>query len=123
MKLLIRWVIIATALFVAVQLVPGLRVDSDASALTLYATMAVVFGLVNALVRPILKVLSCPLILLTFGLFIFVINAVGFWLSAWVARQLGIGFYVDGFVAALLGSIIVSIVGTILTVFVHDEGD
>ena len=87
LRLLVRWVITAIALFVAVQRVPGIRVAGDASSLTLYAAMAIVFGLVNALVRPILKLLSCPLILLTFGLFTLVVNAAAFWLSAWVAQQ------------------------------------
>ncbi len=121
MKLLLRWVITAIALFVAVRLVPGITVETNASAWTLYAVMAIIFGLVNALVRPILSFLSCPLIFLTFGLFIFVVNAVAFWLSAWVAGQLGVGFYVGSFVAALLGSIVVSIVSTILTIFVSDD--
>ena len=84
MRLILRWLITAIALGAAVLIVPGITVEGDAP---LYvAATAVILGLVNALVRPLLRLLSCPFILLTLGLFLFVINAFTLWLSAWIAR-------------------------------------
>ena len=119
MKLLIRWVIASLALFVAALLVPGIRVEG--TAWIVYAAVAVILGLINAVVRPFLKLLTCPLIMLTLGLFVLVINGVALALSAWIANQLGIGFYVDGFWSALFGALIVSIVTVILSAFLKDE--
>jgi putative membrane protein len=120
MKLLIRWIATAVALVVAAWLVPGIRVQSGAW--TAYAVMAIVLGLVNALIRPLLKFLSCPLIILTFGLFVLVINAFTLWLSSYIAvNALHVGFYVDGFWPAFWGALIVSLVSTILTAVVREE--
>lgn len=119
MKLLIRWVIASLALFAAVWLVPGIRVAGNAW--IVYAIMAVILGLVNAAVRPVLKFLTCPLIILTLGLFTLVINGIVLALSAWIANQFGIGFYVDGFWAAFLGGLIVSIVTVILSALVKED--
>ena len=80
MKLIIRWVVAALALFAAAYLVPGIRV-ADPNAWTVYAVMAVVLGLVNALIRPFLSLLSCPFIILTLGVFVLVINALSFWIA------------------------------------------
>ncbi len=118
-KLLIRWIITILALFVAAWIVPGIRVSG--TAWIAYALMAIVLGLVNAVVRPILKVLTCPLILLTLGLFTLVINGFTLWLSARIANMLGIGFYVDGFWPAFWGALIVSIVSVILSALVKED--
>ncbi|MBN1953847.1 MAG: phage holin family protein [Anaerolineae bacterium] len=117
--MLIRWFVSALALFVAAWLVPGIQVTG--TAWIAYALMAVVLGLVNALVRPLLKLLTCPLILLTLGLFILVVNGVCLWLAAWIANQLGIGFHVTSFGAAFLGALIVSIVTVVLSALVKEE--
>jgi len=107
---------------VAAWAVAGIRVDGGGW--IVYAIMAVVLGLVNAFVRPLLKLLTCPLILLTLGLFTLVINAVTLWLSAWIANSvLGLGFYVDGFWSAFWGALIVSIVSVVLNIFVKDDDD
>jgi putative membrane protein len=120
MKLILRWLIIAVSLFVAAWIIPGITVEGDAW--LVYSVMAIILGLVNALVRPILKFLSCGFILITLGLFVFVINAGTFLLSAQIAQNwFGVGYYVDGFGAALLGSIIVSIVTVILSKILIDE--
>ena len=87
MKLLIRWLIAALALFLAAWIVPGIHVAPNAW--WIYAVMAVILGLVNALVRPVLKLLSCGLIILTLGLFTLVINALTLWLSSSIAVHLG----------------------------------
>jgi putative membrane protein len=120
MKLLIRWIISALALFAAVYLVPGIRVEGS-NAWTVYAIMAIILGLVNALIRPLLSVLSCPFILLTLGLFLLVVNGVSFFIAARIAEGLGVGFYVDGFISAFLGALIVSVVTFFLSLFVKDK--
>src|SRR5580700_11146301 len=120
MKLLIRWAITSFSLFVAAWLVPGIHVNGNAW--TVFAGMAVILGLVNAIVRPVLKLLSCPLIILTLGVFVLVINGITLWLaSAIVVRWFHVGFFVDGFWAAFLGALIVSIVSVILTVLIRSE--
>ena len=99
---------------------PGIAVDS--SGWVIYAAMAVILGLVNAVVRPILKLLTCPLILLTLGLFTLVINALTLWLSSLIAvNWFNLDFRVQNFWAALLGSVIVSIVSVALSIFVKDD--
>lgn len=120
MKLILRWLIIAAALYVAVWIVPGITVEGDAW--VVYSAMAIILSLVNALIRPILKFLSCGFILITLGLFVFIINAATFMLSAQIAQSwFGVGFFVDGFGAALLGSIIVSIVSIVLSWILIDD--
>jgi putative membrane protein len=112
-------IINAIALFAATQVgIPGLRFDGDWKTI---AVVAFIFGLVNALVRPLLTLLTCPLIALTFGLFTFVINAVMLALTGWLAQQLNLGFMVDGFWAAFLGALVVSLVSWALTLLIRDE--
>jgi putative membrane protein len=119
MKLLIRWAIIAFSLFVAAWLVPGIRVEGNAW--LIFTVMAVILGLVNAVVRPILTLLTCSLVILTLGLFVLVINALTLWLASSIAvNWFHVGFYVDGFWAAFLGALIVSIVSVILSAFVRE---
>ena len=85
--------------------------------------MAFILGLVNAIIRPLLKLLSCPLIILTLGVFIFVINGVSFLLAARIAEALGVGFYVDGFLSALLGALIVSVISLFFNIFLKDRNE
>lgn len=118
-KLLLRWGITTLALIAAAWLVPGIRVDG--SAWVAYAGMAVVLGLVNAIIRPLLKLLTCPLIILTLGLFTLVINATTLWLASRIALGLGLGFRVDGFWPAFLGGLVVSVVTMILSVFIRED--
>lgn len=122
MKLVLRWVITSLALFVAALIVPGIRVEGNAW--YVYAAMAVILGLVNAIVRPLLKFLTCPLILLTLGLFLLVINGLSLWLAAEIAqRWFNVGYYVDSFWAAFFGALIVSVVSVVLSVFIKDDKD
>lgn len=102
LHLLFRWLLNAAALLLVAYLYPGVQVTSFGAALV----AAVVLGLVNAVIRPILLVLTLPVTILTLGLFIFVINALLFWL---VAELVG-GFHVAGFGAALIGSILYSLI-------------
>jgi len=120
MKILIRWAIIAFSLFVAAWIVPGIEVDGNGW--VAYALMAVILALANAFVRPILKVLTCPLIFVTLGLFTLVINGLTLWLSSWIAvNWLNVGFHVRDFWAALLGALIVSIVSVVLSSVLRDR--
>jgi putative membrane protein len=112
-RLVVRWFISALALLAAAWLVPGIRVDGNAW--VAYAGMAVILGLVNAVIRPLLKLLTCPLILLTLGLFVLVVNAVSLLIAAKIAAAMGSGFHVDGFLPAFLGALIVSVVTVILS--------
>ena len=120
MKLLIRWAISSIAIFAAAQLIPGIRVE-NMQAWTIYAIMAILLGLVNAFVRPFLKLLSCPLIILTLGLFVLVINAISLMIAAWLASLFKVGFYVDNFGAALLGSLVISVVTVFFNLLIKDE--
>lgn len=123
MKLLIRWAITAISLFVASWLLPGIRV-SDGGGGAVYAAMAIILGLVNAIIRPLLKLLTCPLILLTLGLFTLVVNALTLLLASSIAQNIfNVGFEVRGFWPAFWGSIIVSIVSVLLSTFVRDDDE
>ncbi|NJP05937.1 MAG: phage holin family protein [Chloroflexaceae bacterium] len=121
MKLLLRWLITAIALVAAANLVPGIEIR-DQSGWVAVLLMAVALGLVNAFIRPLLVLLSCPLVLLTLGLFLLVVNALCLWLASWLATVLfGAGFVVDGFWPAFFGSIVVSIVSFLLSLFIPDD--
>lgn len=110
MELVIRWILIAVALAVTAWMVPGIRV-SGASTILLAAA---VIGFINALVKPIMVLLTLPLTLLTLGLFLLVLNALLFWLAAAIVP----GFEVDGFWASFLGALLMTIFGWILSRFV-----
>jgi putative membrane protein len=120
MKLVLRWLITVIALFIALWIVPGIEIQGTNAWLAV-GVMAVILGLINIFVRPLLRFLSCGFIVLTLGLFLLVINAFVLLLSSWICQALNIGFIVDGFWPALLGSIIVSIVSFILSMFLKDK--
>ncbi|MEL7625647.1 MAG: phage holin family protein [Anaerolineaceae bacterium] len=108
MNLLKRWLVIMLALFVAAWVVPGIHVSGNGWAA--YAIMAAVLALLNAILLPILKTLSCGLIILTLGLFSLVLNTLVFMLSSNISQAwFGAGYQVDSWWAAFLGSLIVSI--------------
>ena len=111
MKTLVRWLLLAAALLLVAHLYPGVSVASFASALL----AALVIGLFNTLVRPLLVLLTLPVTLLTLGLFLFVINALMFWAAA----SLLDGFNVAGFTAALIGSLLYSVCGVVIDVAVE----
>ena len=117
MRFVIRLLISAVALWVATQIVPGVSYRGELLYLLL---VALVFGVVNALARPVLVFLSCPALVLTLGLFIFIINALVLWLTSALAGKLGLGFHVDGFGSAFLGALVVTIVSFGLSILVPD---
>ena len=108
MKLIVRWLLLAAALLLVAHLYPGVSVASFGAALV----AALVLGLFNTLVRPLLVLLTLPVTMLTLGLFLFVINALMFWAAANVLS----GFNVTGFGAALIGSLIYSLCGMVIDV-------
>lgn len=106
----------AAALAVATYLLHGITVSGSgllAQGATLLA-VSLIFGLLNVLVKPVLRVVSCPITCLTLGLFVFVINAVMLVLTSWVCGTVGVGFHVDGWWSAFWGSIIVSVVSALV---------
>ena len=106
MKLLLRWLLSAAALLLVAYVYQGVEVKSFTAALI----AALVIGLLNAVVRPVLVLLTLPVTVLTLGLFLFVINALMFWAAASVLD----GFQVGGFTAALIGSLIYSLIGMVI---------
>jgi putative membrane protein len=119
----------AVALAVAAWLLDGISFDGPSSPLgeevqekiVPLLLAAAIMGLVSVFVEPVVKLLSLPFIVLTIGLFLLVINALMLMLTAWIAGLLGIGFHVDGFWAALLGSIIITLVTGFIDVTVLDD--
>lgn len=120
MRLIVSWLINAVALALAAWLIPGISVTGD-RAWVAVAVMAVIFGLVNALIRPLVKLLTCLINVLTLGLFTLVINALMLWLSSWIAGQLGVGFRVETFLAAFLGALLISVVSFFLNIFFRED--
>ncbi|MCX6067338.1 MAG: phage holin family protein [Chloroflexi bacterium] len=118
-RFILRWLINAVALYVAVAFVPGIHPQS--SNWLSFIWLALIFGLLNALLRPLLKLLTCPLIVLTLGVFTLVINTFLFWLAGVVGTNFHIGFSVDGFWPAFLGGLIVTVVSVVLTTIFKDD--
>jgi putative membrane protein len=115
MQIISRLLINAAALWAATRLVPGISFGGD---WRLLLVVALVFGVLNVAVRPILILLTLPLFILTLGLFTFVLNAVMLWLTSVVSDALGLGFQVEGFRAAFLGALVVTVVSFVLSLFV-----
>jgi len=111
--LLLRWLVTTLALYLAVLLVPGIAFDGAEGGWRLIL-VALVFGGVNALLRPLLTLLTCPLIVLTFGIFFLVVNALLLMATSWASLKLGLGFTVAGFWPAFWGGLVVSIASTVL---------
>jgi putative membrane protein len=116
-RLILRLVINAVALWVAVRFVNGISFTGNPVWLL---AVALVFGVVNTIVKPIVTLLSLPAVLLTLGIFLLVINALMLWFTGWISTRLGLGFHVDGFGTAFLGAIVVSLVAWALSVFLGD---
>jgi putative membrane protein len=118
-RFFLRWLINAVGLYAAVAFVPGIRPES--SNWLSFVWLALIFGLLNALVRPLLKFLTCPLIILTLGVFTLMINTFLFWLAGIIGTNFHVGFTVDGFWPAFLGGLVVSLVSLVLTTVFKDE--
>ena len=123
MGFLIRLLITAVALWIATLIVPGINVSGRSAVvngLTLLA-VAVIFGVINAVLKPIIRVVGCAFYLLTLGLFALVVNALLFLLTSWVADQLNLPFRVESFWAAFWGAIVVAVAGWLISILVPDR--
>jgi putative membrane protein len=117
---LLRLIINAVALLIAAWVIPGIHLGAAGRHPTTndwitLLIVALIFGLVNAVIRPILILLSLPLEIITLGLFIFVINAFMLLLTSWIAQGMGLGFRVNKFLPALLGALLISVVSFVLS--------
>lgn len=116
--LLIRWLINTLALYAAVRLLPGLHYDGGPLGLL---AVAAIFGIVNSTLRPILTILTCPLVLVTLGLFALVINALMLLFTSWLSTQFDLRFHVDGFWPAFWGGLLIGLVSAVLSVMVGER--
>jgi putative membrane protein len=110
---LLTWLLAAVSLVITAYLVPGFVIKSFVAALI----ASVILGLVNAIVRPILVVLTLPITIVSLGLFLFIVNAITIWLAGYLTP----GFDVNGFIPALIGSIVLTIVSSVLNRLVGDR--
>jgi putative membrane protein len=117
-SLLIRWLINTLALYLAVQVVPGVDYRGGAGGLLL---VAAIFGLVNATLRPLLTFLTCPLVLMTLGFFLFVINAMMLLFTGWLSSRFDLGFVVTGFWPAFWAGLLISLVSLFLSLVVGEK--
>jgi putative membrane protein len=125
MRFLIRIVASAIALAVATAVVPGIELTTaslTSKVLTLIA-VALIFGVVNAILKPIVKIVGCAFYVLTLGLIALVVNALLLWLTSWVAGKLKLPFHITGFWPAFWGAIIVGVVGWLLSILIRDRDD
>jgi putative membrane protein len=125
MRLILRLLANAGALAVATWLLSVIALTAPGTWPKVWTLLlvALVFGVVNAIVKPIFKLVTLPIVLLTLGLFLIVINALMLMLTSWLAGQFGIGWQVDGFWTAVLGGLIVSVVSFFLNAFVPDRDE
>ncbi len=116
-RLILRWLISSLAIFVAIWIVPGIHFSGPGWHIGI---IALLFGLLNALLRPLLYLLTCPLVILTLGLFGLVINAILLSLTSTLADQFNIAFHIDSFWDAFWGGLVISFVTTVLSLLAGD---
>lgn len=136
MRFLIRTVTNAFALWIAVLIVPGINLvgeiapgdflgtlDPAVQQVIYYLLAGAVLAAVNSIVRPLVKFLSLPLYLITFGLFFLIVNALMLWITSWVTGYLDMGIAIDNFWWAILGGIVIAVVNTIIEALIPEAGD
>jgi putative membrane protein len=125
MRLVLRAVITAAALAVATALLPGIELGpgSTLRKVGTLVVVAVIFGVVNAVIKPIVKAVGCLFYLLTLGLIGLVVNGLLLWLTSWAAGKLSLPFHITGFWPAFWGAIIVGVVGWLLGALVRERED
>ena len=123
MKILIKVLITAVALWVSTLLISGIHLHAHTTAgkIGTLVVVALIFGIVNAVLKPIVKAVGCLAYVSTFGLVAIVVNALLFWLTSWIAGKLSLPFHITGFVAALLGALIVGVVSWLLSLVLDRE--
>ncbi|MFV2017897.1 phage holin family protein [Micromonospora sp. LOL_023] len=125
MGFVIRLAVTAVALWITTLIVPGIDVAGDTATnnvLTI-VVVALIFGLVNAVLKPVIKVVGCVFYLLTLGLFALVVNALLFLLTDWLAQQLDLPFSIDGFWPAFWGAIVLAVVSWLISLVIPDKYD
>jgi putative membrane protein len=120
-KLIIRLIINAVALYVAIVLLNGRGINPQSANWLSLLWLALIFGLINAVLKPLLMVVGCPFVILTLGLGALLINTLLFYLAGLIGTNFGVGFTVDGFWPALLGALVVSLVSFLLNSLLKDE--
>jgi putative membrane protein len=120
-KLIVRWLINTVALYAAIALMAGHGITPQSENWLSFIWLALIFGLINAIIRPILVTVGCPVIVLTLGLGVLLINTLLFFLAGQIGLQFGVGFRVEGFLPAFLGALIVSVVSFVLGIFFKDD--
>ncbi|GEN81591.1 phage holin family protein [Actinotalea fermentans] len=123
MKFLLKVIINAVAIWLATLVLSGLEVvggDETAQRVLVFLAVALVFGVVNAIVKPVVKLLSLPLYILTLGLFTVVVNAAMLWLVGWLSEQTDYGLRIDNFWTAVVGALIISVASFVMSLVVRD---
>lgn len=120
-KFIIRLIINAVALYAAVAILQNRGITPASQNWYDYLWLALIFGVINAVIKPLLIIASCPLLVLTLGLGTLLINTLLFYLAGWIGTQFGVGFTVTGFIPAFLGALIVSVVSWFLSAILRDE--
>ncbi|WP_430781042.1 phage holin family protein [Actinoplanes sp. G11-F43] len=125
MGILIRLVITAVSLWIATLVIDGIELNTESTSgkVGTLLAVAVIFGLVNAVLRPIIKTIGCGLYVLTLGLVAILVNGLLLLLTSWIASQFDLGFHVDGVLSAVLGALLVGIVSWLLNMLVPDGDD
>ena len=122
-KALVRLAINAVALYAAIAILNGKGITPQSENWASLIWLALIFGVINAVLKPVLTVVGCPILILTLGLGALLINTLLFYLAGLVGTQFGVGFTVDGFWPAFLGSVVVSLVSFTLNIFIKDDRD
>lgn len=117
-KILIKWIINTIAIMLAIRFVQGITYAGSWLGILL---VGIIFGLVNTLIRPFIKLLTLPLLVLSLGLFTFIINAMMLSITSWISEQFSLGFHVEGFKPAFWGALIISLVSMALSCLIPPE--
>ena len=123
MRLILRLLANAAALAVATLLLAGIRLTEPTTSgkVVTLLVVALIFGILNAVVKPIFTLVTVPLVLVSLGLFLLIINALMLLLTSWVSSRVNLGWFVDGFPTAVFGALIVSVVSFVLNAFLPDR--
>ncbi|TAN40896.1 MAG: phage holin family protein [Nitrospirae bacterium] len=117
-RIIIRWLINTIAIMLAIKFIPGISYSGEWWGILL---VSIIFGLVNSFIRPFVKLFTLPFLILTLGLFTFVINGLMLKLTSWLSGQLSLGFHVEGFWSAFWGALVISLVSLILSCLTPDD--
>ena len=125
MKIVVKLIVTAAAVWLATLLVPGIQLHSHSTAdkITTLIVVALIFGVINAVLKPIAHAIGCLAYALTLGLISIVVNGLLFWLTSWLAGKLGVPFHITGFAPAVLGALIVGVIGWVLSLILDRRDD